>query len=133
MQKRRPGETWESFSERLILEAQAAGEFDNLPGFGKPLPELDEPYDENWWIKDKLRREQLSLLPPGLQARVDVERAVDGLWAMPSEEIVRREVAAINERIRRSNFSPAWGPPADLPPLVVDDVVRQWRDRRSQG
>lgn len=130
MPQRRPGEKWDSFVERLILEAQEAGEFDNLPGFGKPLPDLDEPYDENWWIKDKLRRERLSLLPPGLQARVDVERAVEGIWSLANEAAVRLEVAAINEKIRRSNYSPAWGPSADLLPLDMDEVLRQWRERR---
>lgn len=133
MPERRPGEKWDSFVERLIREAQAAGEFDNLPGFGKPLPELDEPYDENWWLKDKLRREQLSLLPPGLQARVDAERAVEGLWSLGSESAVRLEIAAINEKIRKSSFGIAWGPPADLLPLDVEETIREWRERRGVG
>jgi hypothetical protein len=50
-QQKPPDMTWESFAEQQIREAQASGEFDHLPGFGKPIPGLDEPYDEDWWIK----------------------------------------------------------------------------------
>lgn len=35
--RRKPGESWQSFVERQIQEAQAQGAFDNLPGHGKPL------------------------------------------------------------------------------------------------
>ena len=34
---------WDSLAEQRIREAQASGEFDNLPGFGKPIPGIDEP------------------------------------------------------------------------------------------
>jgi hypothetical protein len=52
-------------AERKILAAIEAGEFDNLPGFGKSAVIFDEPYDPHWWIRRKLRREQLtSLIDP---------------------------------------------------------------------
>lgn len=47
-------------AENKILAAIEAGEFDNLPGFGKPCPLIDEPYDPQWWIRQKLKREELS-------------------------------------------------------------------------
>ena len=47
-------------AEQKILVAIDAGEFDNLPGFGKPAAIVDEPYDPNWWIRRKLKREQLT-------------------------------------------------------------------------
>ena len=49
-----------------VRAAQDNGAFDNLPGAGKPIPNLDQPYDENWWVKQKLREEELptdALLP----------------------------------------------------------------------
>ncbi|HVT28328.1 MAG TPA: DUF1992 domain-containing protein [Lacipirellulaceae bacterium] len=46
-------------AENKIRAAIEAGEFDNLPGFGKPSAIIDEPYDPHWWIRRKLRREQL--------------------------------------------------------------------------
>ncbi len=38
----------------------AEGAFDNLPGEGKPIPGIDEPYDPLWWIKAWIRRERLA-------------------------------------------------------------------------
>jgi hypothetical protein len=49
-------------AENKIKAAIEAGEFDNLPGFGKPSPLIDEPYDPFWWIRRKLRAEQLNPL-----------------------------------------------------------------------
>lgn len=47
-------------AENKIRAAIEAGEFDNLPGFGKPAAICDEPYDPYWWIRRKLRREELT-------------------------------------------------------------------------
>jgi hypothetical protein len=46
-------------AENKIRAAIEAGEFDNLPGLGKPAAIFDEPYDPHWWIRRKLKREQL--------------------------------------------------------------------------
>jgi len=43
-----------------LASAMAAGEFDNLPGLGKPHPIFDEDYDPNWWLRRKLARENLA-------------------------------------------------------------------------
>ena len=70
---------WDRLSEERIRAAQEAGEFDQLLGFGKPIPGIDEPHDELWWVKDKLKREQIAALPPALQIRRDVEQTLAGL------------------------------------------------------
>ena len=59
-----PGAGWESWIDYQIREAQERGEFDDLPAAGKPIPDLDKPFHEMWWVKDKLRREGLSYMPP---------------------------------------------------------------------
>ncbi|HYF49355.1 MAG TPA: DUF1992 domain-containing protein [Planctomycetota bacterium] len=51
--------TRESYVEQLIRNAIEAGKFDNLEGAGKPIPDLDEPYDENWWVRKLMKRDQL--------------------------------------------------------------------------
>jgi hypothetical protein len=50
-------------AENKIRAAIEAGEFDNLPGFGKPAAIFDEPYDPYWWIRRKLEREQIAISP----------------------------------------------------------------------
>jgi hypothetical protein len=36
------------------------GEFDHLAGAGQPLRNLDGHYDPDWWLKQKLQREELT-------------------------------------------------------------------------
>jgi hypothetical protein len=50
-------------AENKIRAAIEAGEFDNLPGLGKPSPLIDEPYDPLWWVRRKLKDEQLPANP----------------------------------------------------------------------
>lgn len=47
-------------AENRIREAIEEGQFDDLPGSGKPIPDIDEPYDPDWWIKQWIRREGMS-------------------------------------------------------------------------
>jgi hypothetical protein len=118
---------FESYAERKIREAQAEGRFDSLPGFGKPIPDLDGPDDENWWIKNKLRHEGFVVLPPILEARRDIERTLEAIRQMPSEHQVRQALKALNERIRAAHFSPAGGPADGVRPVDIEAVVTSWR------
>ena len=57
---------WEDPVERQIREAMERGEFENLPGAGKPLHTADQ--GPGWWIRrylDRLRK---------LDAELDTER-----------------------------------------------------------
>ena len=84
-ERKPPGVRFETWIERQIRRAGERGEFDQLPGAGRPLPDLDRPHDEMWWVKQKLRREGVSYLPPSLALRrpavmlrrVDVEPVLD--------------------------------------------------------
>ena len=49
----------ESVVERRIKEAMERGEFDDLPGTGAPLPDAGQPYDELWWVKKWLQRNEI--------------------------------------------------------------------------
>ena len=46
-------------ADHKLRAAINAGEFDNLPGLGKPSPLIDEPYDQWWWVRRKLQREEV--------------------------------------------------------------------------
>lgn len=60
----------ERISENRVLSAMEEGAFDNLPGEGKPLPGIDEPYDPMWWVRQWVRREGLrEALAEGLRRR----------------------------------------------------------------
>ena len=118
---------WESAVERQIREGMARGDFDNLPGKGKPLPGLDGRRDDDWWIKQKLEREKLSYLPPALALRKEVEDARARIAAATCEAAVRHEVDTINARIREVNSRTIDGPPSTQMPLDVESAVARWR------
>lgn len=126
-----PGVKWESWVERQIREGTERGEFDNLPGTGKPLPGIDRPHDDLWWVRDKLRREEVSYLPPTLAVRKELEDARAQIARAGDEAGVRRIVAGINARIIDVNTKACSGPPSTLMPLDVERVVAAWRERRA--
>lgn len=49
---------YESLADRRIREAAERGEFDDLPGAGRPLRGLSRGYDPDWWAKGFVRREK---------------------------------------------------------------------------
>ncbi len=124
---RLPGESWESFAERRIRQAQSAGEFEQLPGFGQPIPGIDEPWDENSWVRRKLRDEQVNALPPVLAARLDKERTLDSLPQLKTEAEVHRALTALNERIRKAHFSSQDGPAEGVLEVDIEAEILRWR------
>ena len=126
-ERKPPNVDWETWVERQIREAMERGEFDNLPGQGKPIPGLALPHDELWWIRDKLRREQISDLPPALALRKEYDEAIERIAAARTEAAVRNLVAAINDRIIYVNSHTISGPPSNLVPLDVERVLEGWR------
>ena len=49
----------ESVAERRIRQAMERGEFDDLPGAGKPIPGAGQPDDPLWWFRKWVERERL--------------------------------------------------------------------------
>lgn len=132
MTERKPaGVPVESFIDRQIREAQERGEFDNLPGEGKPLRDIDQPYDELWWVRRKLKDEGLSYLPPSLQLRRDVEKARAAIDDARSERQVREIVQEMNTQIRHVNRTLMHGPASTVTLLDEDAEVERWRRARD--
>jgi len=127
-ERKPPGVPFESWVDKQIRDAERRGEFDRLPGAGKPLPAVtDTSYDELWWIKRKLAREGLSVLPPALALRKEAEDALAAAYAAPSERLVRKIITDVNGKLRDMMFKPPPGPPLGLKPYDVEAVVAQWR------
>ncbi|NUR87584.1 MAG: DUF1992 domain-containing protein [Nonomuraea sp.] len=123
-------ERFESLIEQQIREATERGEFDDLPGAGKPLPNRNEQTDENWWIKQKIAEEGLKMpLPPSLQLRKDAQEAREEALRARSEIEVRQIIEEINDRIRKAIRTGLSGPPLNLMPFDADRVVAEWRRR----
>ena len=125
---------YESLAERRIREAQERGEFDNLPGAGKPL-DLGDPYDEDWWLKSVLRRENLdgsAVLPPALLLRKEAAGFPESLSGIASEAAVREVLHDYNRRVKADRLARRWAAchPCSPGPLTWR---RWWRPGGRHG
>jgi hypothetical protein len=124
---------YESWVERQVREAIERGEFDNLPGAGRPLSSINGREDENWWVKGLLEREQLPMpLPTSLALRREVADLPQTLADVPDEPTVRDIIEDLNRRIRDSHRRRVDGPPIVVKPVDVEQTVTDWRRSRSR-
>jgi hypothetical protein len=114
-----------------VQKAIERGDFDNLPGQGKPLPPMDD--DPNWWLKKLIEREQISVLPEALQLRKDDAELDALLDRQTSEPVVRELLETFNRRIVNARRQLQGGPPVITPLRDVDAEVAAWRARRQRG
>jgi hypothetical protein len=126
-ERKPPGVSWQTWIDRQIEEGRSRGEFDGLPGHGKPIPGIERPRDELWWVRDKLKREGVDHLPPSLAIRKKAAQAEARAMQSSSEAEVRQIIGEINEEIRQLNRTSVQGPPTTLMPFDVEDVVQAWR------
>ena len=132
MTDRKPGGmSWESFVDRKIREAMERGEFDDLPGAGKPLPGQGQPYDRDWWLKEFMKRENVSLLPDTLALKKHIEEECERILELRYEGIARREVENLNEFIRERIRKATTGPASRAGTLDVDAFMKKWREQHS--
>src|SRR5262245_25563301 len=129
-ERKPPGMSWETWIDAQIRVAREQGAFDNLPGAGKPLTNLGREYDPDWWVKQLVQREEISMLPPSLELLRKVERELAAFGTLHDEAMVRRRVAALNVEIARVNATVMEGPPTRFSTLNVDKVVERWRQTR---
>jgi hypothetical protein len=121
-------QTWVDLQVRQAMER---GDFDDLPGAGKPIADLGETHDPNWWLKKLVEREHIAVLPPSLALRKEDAELDDTLDRLNVEAEVRRHVTDFNERVIAARYRLPEGPPLITMPRDVDDSVAAWRDRRT--
>lgn len=120
-------QTWVDLQVRKAMDR---GDFDDLPGAGKPL-ELGETHDPNWWLKKLVERENIAVLPASLQLRKEDAELDGALDALARESEVRQRVEDFNERVIRARYSTPEGPPLITMPRDVEETVTAWRERAA--
>src|SRR5437867_383234 len=105
----------EQWVDLQIRQAVERGDFDDLPGYGKPIAGLSAEHDPDWWLKQLVEREQIHVLPPALAIRRDDAELHDVLDRLATEARVRREVTDFNERVRKALYSTTGWPPVVTP------------------
>jgi hypothetical protein len=114
-----------------VRKAIERGDFDDLPGNGKPL-DMPDRHDPDWWLKNLLKREGLVLLPPSIQLRKEDAALDERLDQMRNEADVRHEVEEFNRKVIRGRYQPPAGPPLVTMPRDVEATIAAWADRRAR-
>lgn len=121
-----------AYVETAIQQAIRRGEFDDLPGAGKPLPGLGGTHDPDWWIRRKIETEQLrGLGPPAIMLRVENAELDERLDALAREQDVRETLEDFNRRVVEARRQLLGGPPVVTPTRDVEAEVEAWRQRRD--
>ena len=121
-----------AYVETAIQQAIRRGDFDDLPGAGKPIEGLGEHHDPDWWIRRKIRTEQLSGLgPPALMLRTEDAQFATRADALRREDEVREYVEDFNRRVIEARRQLLGGQPVVTPTRDVDAEVAAWHERRA--
>ena len=125
----------QSWVDLEIEQAQRRGDFDNLPGAGKPLKNVEQP-DPDWWVKGLIEREKLDLsaaLPTVMALRQERCGFPESLAGIADEVAVRERLADYNARVLADRRTPAVGPnsPAIAGRVDVEEMVARWRELRA--
>jgi hypothetical protein len=120
--------TWVDLQVRQAMER---GDFDDLPGQGKPIEGLGVEHDPDWWVKKLVERENIALLPPALALRKEDAELHDRLDKITVEREVRRELDDFNRRVVEARRQLQGGPPVVTPTRDVDAEVAAWSERRT--
>ena len=97
-------EFYKKIVERKIKEAEERGEFDNLPGQGKPLD-----LDDDSRVPDDLRLaykilKNADCLPPELELKKEIRQMEDMLENIPDEKERYQQIKRINHKITKLNM-----------------------------
>ena len=120
--------------DRQIDEARARGEFDDLPGTGKPLPKPTGNDAATDWVLRQVRaggHDTKALLPPALALKREVQDLPGRLAGERTERQVRELVEDLNERIRLAYRTHLGGPPLTVALVDVEEAVEDWRRSRA--
>ena len=112
MTERKPyGTSWESWIDSQIRVAQEQGAFDNLPGAGKPIPSPGADAGLDWWVKQLMQREQVSMVPPSLELPQAVREATRATPAATGRNFLNNALPpSVGRRPWRQCCSPPEGP-----------------------
>jgi hypothetical protein len=100
--------------DEIIKRAMEAGEFDNLPGTGKPIEWKDNPFTPNEWrmAEDLLKKNDLAY--PWMEKRKEIEKLIIDLknkialmspLSKVAEEEISNQILKINKKIFDYNLS----------------------------
>ena len=115
-----------------VQRAMERGEFDDLPGAGKPL-DLPDKHDPDWWVKKLIEREQITGITPAAISLRREDAEMDALLDREAtEDGVRRVIEDFNVRVIDARRQLTGGPPVVTKTRDPHAEVEAWRERRAE-
>ena len=117
-----PSGALEAITERRVAQARADGLFDDLPGAGKPIPDIDRHRPPGWWAQRFVATERRKVR--AMELEEELAQAMAPLWRLESADEVAARVAELNETIATYNRITDL---ATKPMLDLDETLATWR------
>ncbi len=116
---------FEKIVEERIRQAQKKGEFDNLPGSGKPLEFEDESY-----IMGELRLaykilKNADCIPPEIELKKEINRMEDLLFKMDDTAEKYRAIKKLNFLVMKLNSLRNTSITYEIPQRYMSDVIER--------
>ena len=121
---------FEKIVEERIRQAQKKGEFDNLPGSGKPLKFEDDSY-----IMGELRLaykilKNADCIPPEIELKKEINRMEDLLFKMDDTAEKYRAIKKLNFLIMKLNSLRNTSITYEIPQRYMSDVIERIGSKR---
>ncbi len=122
---------YEKLIEEKIKKAQENGEFDNLPGKGKPLDLEDERrIPEELRLSHKILK-NANCLPPELELRNEISQMTELLGGIPDEAEKYRQIKLINLKITRLNMMGHSSPLLDQDQIYFKKIIENMDKKKN--
>ena len=120
---------YEKIVEQRIQEAMEKGEFENLPGMGKPIPlEDDSHVPEDLRLAYKLLK-NADCLPPELLEKKEILQMEDMLAAIPDEKERYKLIKKINFKIMKLNVMGRKSPLLEEKQIYYKKLIDKMADK----
>ena len=111
--------------EERIRKAQEEGQFDNLPGKGRPVVlEDDSNVPEDLRLAYKILK-NAGCLPPELQLKKEIRQMEDMLDSIPDEKERYRLIKKINFKIMKLNMMGKKSPLLEETEIYYEKIVKK--------
>lgn len=120
---------FEWLAEQRILEAMERGDFENLPGTGKPLAlDRDPAIPDEMWLAFKILK-NAGVLPPEVEAHKEIRRLEDLLRGM--EDGPEKVRALTRLSLLETRFESGRTAPSALSPCYREALSARLASRRA--
>ena len=121
---------FEKIVEERIKKAQKKGEFDNLPGKGKPLPEEDMNVPEDIRLAYKILK-NADCIPPELEIKKEIRNTRELLSGMEETSEKYKVLKKLNFLILKLNSIRSGSIQFDVPQHYLDPLTERLSSKKG--